>query len=206
MRSGGAIRRGSILPGISLIIAILLALFVLPSPWGLVVVLCACVLEVVEITWGLRLARRRSSVGAHTLIGRQAVVVRELDPIGQVTIDGERWKAHCATGAAVGAKVVIESIDGLTLEVRVYTSVSERGGGRRGAQRLKHDAVALGQLEQLVELLLRRVAGELERQADVAEADGRLAVDAERAAEVEIALGAYVRGGRARRRSRSRPP
>ena len=75
---------GSILPGISLIIAILLALFVLPSPWGLVVVLCACVLEVVEITWGLRLARQRSSVGAHTLIGRQAVVVRALDPTGQV--------------------------------------------------------------------------------------------------------------------------
>ena len=91
----GAIRRGSILPGISLIIAILLALFVLPSPWGLVVVLCAGVLEVFEITWGLRLARKRSSVGAHTLIGRQAVVVRALDPVGQVTIDGERWKARC---------------------------------------------------------------------------------------------------------------
>ena len=122
LRSGKAIRRGSILPGISLIIAILLALFVLPSPWGLVAVLCAAVLEVFEITWGLRLARRRSSVGAHTLVGRQAVVVRALDPVGQVTIDGERWKARCANGAAVGAKVVIERIDGLTLEVRVATS------------------------------------------------------------------------------------
>jgi membrane protein implicated in regulation of membrane protease activity len=107
--------------GISLIIAILLALFILPSPWGLVVVLCAGVLEVFEITWGIRLARRRSSVGAHTLIGREAVVVRELDPVGQVTIDGERWQARAATGAAVGARVVIERIDGLTLEVRVKT-------------------------------------------------------------------------------------
>jgi membrane protein implicated in regulation of membrane protease activity len=126
-------RRASILAGISLIIALLLAFFVLPSPWGLVVVLCACVLEVVEITWGLRLARKRSTIGSHTLIGRQAVVVRELDPTGQVTIDGERWKAHCATGAAVGAKVVIEEINGLTLEVRVYTSVSdaEAGGAAR---------------------------------------------------------------------------
>jgi membrane protein implicated in regulation of membrane protease activity len=125
VRSEGAIRRGSILPGISLIIAILLALFVLPSPWGLVVVLCAGVLEVFEITWGLRLARRRSSVGAHTLVGRQAVVVRALDPEGQVTIDGERWKARAATGAAVGARVVIERVEGLTLEVRLYTSVSD---------------------------------------------------------------------------------
>jgi len=54
---------------------------------------------------------------------------RELDPTGQGTSDGERWKAHCATGAAVGAKVVIQSIEGLTLEVRVYTSVSEAEAG-----------------------------------------------------------------------------
>ena len=117
----------------TLLIALLLALFVLPSPWGVVAVLFACVLEVVEITWGLRLARKRSTIGSHTLIGRQAVVVRGLDPTGQVTIDGERWKAHCATGAADGAKVVIQSISGLTLEVRVYTSVSdaEAGGAAR---------------------------------------------------------------------------
>jgi membrane protein implicated in regulation of membrane protease activity len=114
---------------ISLIIAILLAYFVLPSPWGLVAVLCACVLEIFEVTWGLRLARKRSSIGSHTLIGRQAVVVRALDPVGQVTIDGERWKARCPTGAAVGARVVIERIDGLTLEVRVYTAISDADAG-----------------------------------------------------------------------------
>lgn len=96
-------------------------------------VLCAGVLEIFEITWGLRLARRRSSVGAHTLLGRQAIVVRALDPVGQVTIDGERWKARSATGAAEGARVVIERIDGLTLEVRVATVVGEAdaGGGSR---------------------------------------------------------------------------
>jgi membrane protein implicated in regulation of membrane protease activity len=129
LRNGGAIRRGSILPGISLIIAILLALFILPSPWGIVVVLCAGVLEIFEITWGLRLARRRSTVGAHTLVGRQAVVVRALDPVGQVTIDGERWKARAAASAAVGAKVVIERVDGLTLEVRVATSAADGAAG-----------------------------------------------------------------------------
>jgi membrane-bound serine protease (ClpP class) len=118
VRGDAGIRRESILPGISLIVAILLALFVLPSPWGLVVVLGAACLEVVEITWGIRLARRRSSVGAQTLISREAVVVRALAPSGQVTIDGERWQAHSATPAPVGARVVIERIDGLTLEVR----------------------------------------------------------------------------------------
>ena len=118
MRDDGGIRPGSILPGISLIIAILLALFILPSPWGVVVVLCAACLEVVEVTWGIRLARRRSSVGAQTLVGREAVVVRALVPDGQVTIDGERWQAHSPIEAPVGATVVIERIDGLTLEVR----------------------------------------------------------------------------------------
>ena len=109
---------GSILPDISLIIGILLALFVLPSPWGFVVVVLAGCLEVAEITWGLRLARHRSSVGAQTLIGREAVVVRALEPYGQVAIDGERWKAHSQMPLAENAKVVIESIDGLTLGVK----------------------------------------------------------------------------------------
>ena len=118
MLSDGAIRPGSILPGISLIVAILLALFVLPSPWGIVAVIAAACLEVVEITWGLRLARRRSSVGAETLVGREAVVVRALDPEGQVAIDGERWQAHSKMPLPENAKVVIESIDRLTLEVR----------------------------------------------------------------------------------------
>jgi membrane protein implicated in regulation of membrane protease activity len=81
-------------------------------------VLGAACLEVVEITWGIRLARRRSSVGAQTLIGREAIVVRALEPTGQVTIDGERWQARSAIGAPVGATVVIEAIEGLTLEVR----------------------------------------------------------------------------------------
>ena len=90
----------------------------LPSPWGVVVVIGAACLEVVEITWGLRLARGRSSVGAETLVGREAVVVRALDLEGQVAIDGERWKARSETPVAVNAKVVIESIDRLTLKVR----------------------------------------------------------------------------------------
>lgn len=90
----------------------------LPSPWGLVAVLGAACLEVVEITWGLRLARRRSSVGAQALIGREAVVVRELAPEGQVTIDGERWQARSASAVPDDARVVIESIEGLTLTVR----------------------------------------------------------------------------------------
>jgi [protein-PII] uridylyltransferase len=50
-------------------------------------------------------------------------------------------------------------------------------------------AIALGELQQLIELVLRRVGVDIEAQADLREADRRLLVDAERAAKIEIALG-----------------
>src|SRR3954471_109447 len=56
-------------------------------------------------------------------------------------------------------------------------------GGTR--ERLQHHAVALGQLDELVDLLLLGIGIEVEAQPDRTEADGRLAVDAERAAEVD---------------------
>ncbi len=49
-------------------------------------------------------------------------------------------------------------------------------------------AIALGELEQQVELLLRRVGFDLEAQADLGEADRRLLVDPERAAGVDLAF------------------
>src|SRR5690349_2123582 len=58
----------------------------------------------------------------------------------------------------------------------------------RLAEGLEDDAVALGQLEQRVEAVLRLVGVELEAQAQVGEADRRGLVDAERAARVEVAF------------------
>jgi membrane protein implicated in regulation of membrane protease activity len=101
-----------------LVIAALLALFVLPSPWGLVAVVVAGVLEIGEtglfIWWS---QRRRASVGAETLVGRRGVAVRELWPNGQVKIDGEIWNARCDGGCDPGTEVVVRSIEGLTLVV-----------------------------------------------------------------------------------------
>ena len=50
-------------------------------------------------------------------------------------------------------------------------------------------AIALGELQQQIELVLRRVGLDVEAQADFGEADRGFLVDAERAAEIEIALG-----------------
>ena len=67
-------------------------------------------------------------------------------------------------------------------ETRRCRSALREGDGqlRLVVQGLEHDAVALGELEELVELLLGRVGVEIERQADRPESDRRLPVDAER--------------------------
>src|SRR6266545_7797884 len=65
---------------------------------------------------------------------------------------------------------------------------------RAALERLVDHAVALGELEQLVELVLRRVGLDVEAQADLRETDRRVLGDAERAAEVEIAFGRHLGG------------
>jgi len=101
------------------LIALLLAIFVLPSPWGIVVVACGLVLDLAEVGIGLWWNRRRktTAVGIETLVGKSAVAVGELRPDGQVRVGGEIWEARCAEGCDAGSEVVIIRVDGLTLEV-----------------------------------------------------------------------------------------
>ena len=102
----------------ALLLAILLALFFAPWPWNLIVVLAGLGIEVVELTWGLRLARRwRPQTGAETMIGQLAEVVAPCHPSGQVRVGGELWAARCEGGAERGESVRIERLEGLTLVV-----------------------------------------------------------------------------------------
>lgn len=101
-----------------LTIAILLALFVLPQPWGLVAVAAGATLDIAEtgvFLWWSK--RRKAAVGIDALVGKTGVAVSELWPEGQVKIGGEIWKARCAGGCDPGTKVVVRAVDGLTLEV-----------------------------------------------------------------------------------------
>jgi membrane-bound serine protease (ClpP class) len=102
----------------ALTVAVILALFFAPWPWNLISVLAGVAIEVGELTWGLRLARRwRPQTGAEAMIGQVAEVVARCRPDGQVRVHGELWEAHCAEGADVGESVRIERLDGLTLIV-----------------------------------------------------------------------------------------
>lgn len=75
-------------------------------------------IETGELAWGLRLARRwKPKTGAEAMIGKDAVVVKQCRPLGEVRVHGELWRALCEDGAEVGERVRIERLEGLTLVV-----------------------------------------------------------------------------------------
>lgn len=94
--------------------AILLAIFVLPSPWGIVAVIVGGLVEIGEsalfIWWS---KRRRSTVGVEALVGQKAVVATPT----QVRVAGELWNARSGDVLVPGMEVVVRSVEGLTLVV-----------------------------------------------------------------------------------------
>jgi membrane-bound serine protease (ClpP class) len=61
---------------------------------------------------------RRAATGEEGMLGQPAIAETALDPEGWVRACGERWKAVAEAPAAVGDKMVIVSVEGLTLHVR----------------------------------------------------------------------------------------
>jgi membrane-bound serine protease (ClpP class) len=101
-----------------LILAIVLSALFIPWPWSALVVAGGAIVEVGEIIWGRRLARRwRPKTGPDAMIGQTADVVVRCQPIGQVRVRGELWEASCAAGAEVGEAVRITGLENLTLVV-----------------------------------------------------------------------------------------
>jgi membrane protein implicated in regulation of membrane protease activity len=103
---------------VSLIIAIALALFVLPSPWNVIAVTAAAVWELATALGGLWWSQRHAAkVGVEALLGREVEVRRACHPLGEVRVRGEIWQARCEQGADAGETVRIVGLDGLTLLV-----------------------------------------------------------------------------------------
>jgi membrane-bound ClpP family serine protease len=88
---------------------------------------------VLAITAGVALAtvvrgarsvsRRRAKTGVEALVGHIGVVRHELEPVGQVFVDGALWNARPCSfeepgPLREGEHVVVEQIQGLTLSVR----------------------------------------------------------------------------------------
>lgn len=93
---------------------ILLAVFVVPWPWGVATVIGGGVLDIAESLVLLRWSkRRRSPVGAEALVGQTAVVANP----GQVRVAGELWEARSERPLVPGQRVIVRAVDGLTLVV-----------------------------------------------------------------------------------------
>ncbi len=102
----------------ALVGAILLAIYVVPLPWSILLLAGGVVLEVGEtIFWWKLSHRRKPKVGVETLVGEPATVITPCRPRGQVRVNGEIWGAICADGADPGDVVRVAAVDGLALVV-----------------------------------------------------------------------------------------
>ena len=76
-------------------------------------------IELGEAGFWIRLSRRRRpAIGTEALVGAVGVATSDCRPRGRVRVRGEVWQAVCDAGADAGDPVVVESLSGLTLQVR----------------------------------------------------------------------------------------
>ena len=103
---------------VAAIVALALAIFVLPPPWGIVAIVIGVLFEVAEnVFWFRYQKRRKVRTGVEGHIGERAEVVRPLNPEGKVKFRGEMWNARAAEPVAEGETVTVTGTDRLTLEV-----------------------------------------------------------------------------------------
>src|SRR4029450_13160382 len=99
--------------------AIFLAVFVLPTGWGIAAIVVGMAIELGEAGFCIRLSqRRRPVIGAEALVGAEGVAVSDCRSHGRVRVRGEVWQAVCEDGVGAGEPVVVTGVSGLTLQVR----------------------------------------------------------------------------------------
>lgn len=96
-----------------LIIGGTLAILFLPLPWNVVVIGVLLAKEVIEIFFWVSMRRRRPASGIQALVGTRG----ELIDSDRVRIAGTSYPARVLDGNP-GDRVVVESVDGMTLSVR----------------------------------------------------------------------------------------
>jgi membrane protein implicated in regulation of membrane protease activity len=95
----------------ALVVAVLLAVFVLDEPWTFVAVATGGAIEFGEAWFWWRWShRRRPAVGAEALVG----MIGDVTDDGWVRVNGELWRAR---GGSPGDRVRVRAVDGLTLDV-----------------------------------------------------------------------------------------
>ena len=100
--------------------ASIVGLFVLPSPWNVILFGLAVFLEIGEVFLWIRfLERYRVRGGAEGMIGERATVIEPCDPDGLVRVRGELWKASAdpAEPLAAGDRASVLAVEGLRVRV-----------------------------------------------------------------------------------------
>lgn len=100
--------------------ASIIGLFVLPSPWNVILFGLAVFLEIGEVfLWMRFLERYRVRGGAEGMIGERATVIEACAPDGLVRVRGEVWKASAdpAVPLAEGDRASVLEVNGLTVKV-----------------------------------------------------------------------------------------
>ena len=104
------------------LIAALVVLLILDSPWNLIVAGACLVGFAAEVGfWNTTVRGKRKRVGVDALIDTEGTVLTPCRPLGQVLVVGERWAARCDEGADAGENVRVVGIQGLTLTVEKVT-------------------------------------------------------------------------------------
>jgi membrane-bound serine protease (ClpP class) len=105
--------------------------FEISAPVVIVVGLALGGLLAFAVERAVRARRQPKRTGWEEMVGAVGVVRDPLDPVGQVFVEGALWRAQLADengGAPVlerGSRVRVESVEGLTLNVRPLTSGEE---------------------------------------------------------------------------------
>jgi membrane protein implicated in regulation of membrane protease activity len=103
-----------------LLAASIVGLFLLPSPWNVIGVVVAAIVEIGEVwLWIWFLRRYRVRGGAEGMIGERGEVLERCDPRGRVRLRGEIWHAISDTGDALepGERVRVTALEGLAVRV-----------------------------------------------------------------------------------------
>ncbi len=113
-----------------MLLAGLAGLFLLPTPWNVVAVCVAAVIEVAEVGFWMRFLRRyRVRTGAEGMIGERAEVIEVVtDDGGRVRVYGEIWAARSREELRVGARARVAAVDGLTLTLEAEDGTTTEKG------------------------------------------------------------------------------
>jgi membrane-bound ClpP family serine protease len=98
-----------------------------PFSYFLVIITVIIIKDIIVVHKAWEVMKKRSFLGIENLINSVGVVVEEINPLGQIRIGNEIWKAESTTRIAVGVTVRVWGNEGLCLKVTPYKGDDNEG-------------------------------------------------------------------------------